>query len=91
MTNIAEIQYELLLQLLYKQYYAEIEGKLPIFVQRSYSQFREIFEIFSDVDEAYIVHTWFENQLEVGEKFASDLALVVSFLPSLIIDDLASI
>ena len=37
---------------------------------RSYSQFREIFEIVSDVDEAYIVHTGFENQLEVGEKVA---------------------
>ena len=28
MTNIAEIKYELSVQLLYEQYYAEIEGKL---------------------------------------------------------------
>ena len=30
-TNIAEIKHELSVQLQYEQYYAEIEGKLPIF------------------------------------------------------------
>ena len=34
MTDIAEIKYELLVQLQYEQYYAEIEGKLPIFEQK---------------------------------------------------------
>ena len=33
-TNIAEIKYELSVQLQYEQYYAEIEGKLPIFEQK---------------------------------------------------------
>ena len=33
-TNIAEIKYELSVQLHYEQYYAEIEGKLPIFEQK---------------------------------------------------------
>ena len=32
-TNIAEIKNELSVQLQYEQYYAEIEGKLPIFLQ----------------------------------------------------------
>ena len=34
MTNIAEIKYEISVQLQYEQYYAEIEGKLPIFEQK---------------------------------------------------------
>ena len=33
-TNIAEIKYELSVQLQYEQYYAEIEGKFPIFEQK---------------------------------------------------------
>ena len=33
-TNIAEIKYELSVQLQHEQYYAEIEGKLPIFEQK---------------------------------------------------------
>ena len=33
-TNIAEIKYEMSVQLQYEQYYAEIEGKLPIFEQK---------------------------------------------------------
>ena len=33
-TNIVEIKYELSVQLEYEQYYAEIEGKLPIFEQK---------------------------------------------------------
>ena len=33
-TNIAEIKYKLSVQLQYEQYYAEIEGKLPIFEQK---------------------------------------------------------
>ena len=32
-TNIAEIKHELSVQLQYEQYYAESEGKLPIFEQ----------------------------------------------------------
>ena len=32
--NIAEIKYELSVQLQHEQYYAEIEGKLPIFEQK---------------------------------------------------------
>ena len=33
-THIAEIKHELSVQLHYEQYYAEIEGKLPIFEQK---------------------------------------------------------
>ena len=33
-TNIAEIKHELSVQLQYEQYYAKIEGKLPIFKQK---------------------------------------------------------
>ena len=33
-TNIGEIKYELSVQLQYEQYYAELEGKLPIFEQK---------------------------------------------------------
>ena len=33
-TNIAEVKLELSVQLQYEQYYAEIEGKLPIFEQK---------------------------------------------------------
>ena len=33
-TYIAEIKHELSVQLQYEQYYAEIEGKLPIFEQK---------------------------------------------------------
>ena len=33
-TNIAEIKYELPVQLRYEQYYKEIEGKLPILEQK---------------------------------------------------------
>ena len=33
-SNIAEIKYELSVELRYEQYYAEIEGKLPIFEQK---------------------------------------------------------
>ena len=33
-TNIAEIRYELSVQLEYELYYVEIEGKLPIFEQK---------------------------------------------------------
>ena len=33
-TTIAEIKYELSVQLHYEQYYAEIKGKLPIFEQK---------------------------------------------------------
>ena len=33
-TNIAEIKYELSVQLQYEQYYAEIEGELPTFEQK---------------------------------------------------------
>ena len=50
-TNIAEIKYELSLQLQYEQYYAEIEGKLAIFEQRvvrSNSNIRVRLKIISD-------------------------------------------
>ena len=34
LTNIAETNYEISVQLQYEQYYAEIEGKLSIFEQK---------------------------------------------------------
>ena len=52
-TNITEIKYELWVLLEYEQYHDEIERKLPIFEQkmvRSYSHFRAVLQILSDVD-----------------------------------------
>ena len=49
-TYIAEIKHDLSVQLQYEQYYAEIEGKLPIFEQkmvRSNSNFRVRLKILS--------------------------------------------
>ena len=44
------LRYELSVQLQYEQYYAEIEGKLPIFEQK-WSDLIHILEISSDIDE----------------------------------------
>ena len=53
-TNIAEIKYELSVQIQYEGVYVKIEGKLPIFEQKWSDliyTFGVILEILSDVDE----------------------------------------